>query len=160
MDRLLIVDLASTATAAGTVPAGAPATRPAVAASAGGTSARAIAAASVFGAPGRRRQPSPRQRRPQPLAGAMQPALDRPDRAAEPPRRLLRRQALQVAEHHRRPIPAGQPGDLLVDRRPQFAPALGVGRRGSVEADRAPRAPGRGPAPPARRLAPAATPGR
>ena len=154
MDRLLIVDLASRATAAGTVPAVAPTTRTADAASAGGTSARAVDRGQRRRAPGRGRQPAPRQRRPQSLAGPMQPALDRADRAAEPPRRLLLRQALEVAEHHGRPIPAGQPGDLLVDRRPQFVPAFGVGRRGFVggiepfEApDAGPLGPGDGPRP-------------
>ena len=57
MDRLLIVDLASTATAAGTVPAVAPTTRTADAASAGGTSARAIDVGQRRRAPGRGASP-------------------------------------------------------------------------------------------------------
>ena len=62
-----------------------------------------------------RRQAAAGQPVPEPLPPPRQPALDRPDGAAEVPRRLLVRAAFQVAEHHRDAIPLGQPVHLLVD---------------------------------------------
>ena len=52
----------------------------------------------------------------EPCATARQPALDRPDRPAQMPRRLLVGAALEVAEDHRRPVPLGEPVDLLVQQ--------------------------------------------
>ena len=110
--------------------------------------------------PGRRRESAPCQRRPQPLAGAVQAALDGPDRAAEPASGLLLRQALQVAEHHRRSIMAGQAGDLLVDCRSQIVPDWKISRRASLGRDRTPQSPARGPARPGSWPWRAARPGR
>ena len=99
-----------------------------------------------------------------------QPALDRPDRPAQMPRRLLVGAALQVAEHHRRPVAFGQPVDLLVEqpaparrraptraslhraRRMPFVPCA-AGRRPTGHTTRSDRPPdaARGPANPAPR---------
>ena len=62
-------------------------------------------------APAPRRMSRSRSRSPT----ARQPALDRADRPAQVPRRLLMGAALEVAEHHRRAVPLGQPLDLLVE---------------------------------------------
>ncbi len=48
-------------------------------------------------------------------------ALIVPTGRTEPPRGLVVCQPLKVAEHDRRPIPLGQPLDLLVQRRDLFA---------------------------------------
>ena len=58
--------------------------------------------------------------RPQLLPRPREPALDRPDRAAEPLGDLVVTQALDVAEHQWHPISLRQPTDLLVDDRPQL----------------------------------------
>ena len=54
----------------------------------------------------------------EPFAAPRQPALDRPDRPAQMPRRLLVGAALEVAEDDRRAEPLRQPVDLLVEQRP------------------------------------------
>ena len=61
------------------------------------------------------------------LAGPGQPRLDRPHRAAQPPRRLLVAQPLQVAQQHRQPEPIGEPAQLLVQLGPGLRPLRFVG---------------------------------
>ena len=56
------------------------------------------------------------QASPEPFPAPGQPALDRPDRASEVPRRLLVAAALDVAEHDRHPVAVREPVDLRVDQ--------------------------------------------
>ena len=58
----------------------------------------------------------------QPFATPGTPALDRADRAADPPRRLLAGLSFQVAEHDRHAVAFGQPVDLLMKRRSHSEP--------------------------------------
>ena len=51
----------------------------------------------------------------EPVAGPRQAALDRPDRPAQVPGRLLVGASFEVAEDHRGPITLGEPFDLLVE---------------------------------------------
>ena len=52
------------------------------------------------------------------------PALDRPHRPAQMPRRLLVGASLEVAEDQRRPVALGEPVDLLVEHPPQLVADL------------------------------------
>ncbi len=69
----------------------------------------------------RRRQPAAGKAPPQQIAGASQPATDRPDRAVQGRRGLVVRPPFEVAEYHRRPIFRRQPGDLGVQGRGQVS---------------------------------------
>ena len=57
------------------------------------------------------------------------PALDRSDRPAQMPRRLLVGATLEVAEHHRCTVALGEPVDLLVEHSPQLVSHLGMSFR-------------------------------
>ena len=95
------------------------------AASCGGTAAAAGRADSPAPVPIRATadvSPAPFEAAPEPLSAPRQPALDRPDRAAEQPGGLLVGVSLQVAEHDRGAERLGQPVELLVE--------LGPGLRG------------------------------
>ena len=63
---------------------------------------------------GRDRHAATVESRPQQVPGSRQPALDRADRPAQPLGRLVVGQALEVAEHDRRPILLRRPTDLVV----------------------------------------------
>ena len=69
---------------------------------------------------GGQRQPAAGEAVPQPGLGAGEPAGKRSLRDAQPPRGLLARQALELAEDERPSIPRGQACQLLVENRPQL----------------------------------------
>ena len=79
---------------------------------------------------GGRSEPAPHQAVAQPLPPAGQAALDRPDRAAEPARRLLVRQTLQVAKDDRRALTLGEAADLFIQDRKPLGTARIRGRAG------------------------------
>ena len=64
----------------------------------------------------------------QAIASSRLAALDRPDGPPQPPRCLLVRQALEIAEHHGRAITLRQPLEFLVDQRAQVVGAFLLGR--------------------------------
>ena len=72
-----------------------------------------------------RREPAALEATPEPFPAPRQPALQRPDRAAEQPGGLLVGVPLQVAEHDRRAERLGQPVELLVELGPGLRGRLG-----------------------------------
>ena len=108
MSLLLCIFAASRAAAAGTAPSAArpianpTAARAVASASAAGTAAQAdLAAVAVARQHDPGRQAAADQPDAEPLPPVRQPALDRADRPAQLPRRLLVREALEEAEHDR-----------------------------------------------------------
>ena len=81
-----------------------------------------LAARRQGGQPGGRRQAAAGQAVFQLLPRPVEPPAHAPRRASQPPRRLLVRPALEVAEHHRPAVLLRQPADLLIDHRPELGP--------------------------------------
>ncbi len=79
---------------------------------------------------GGRSEPAPHQAVAQPQPPAGQAALDRPDRAAEPARRILVRQTLQVAKHDRRALALREAADLFIQDRKLLGAVWIRGRAG------------------------------
>jgi hypothetical protein len=62
----------------------------------------------------------------EPLPAPRLPALDRADRPSQTPRRLLVAEPLEIAQDQGRPVPLGEPLDLLVEHPAQLIARLGV----------------------------------
>ena len=73
---------------------------------------------------GRRRQAAPHQPQAQPRLATLEPGLQRPQPAAEDPRRLFVTLALEVAQYDWRPVTLGHPRDLFIHFGHQLAKAL------------------------------------
>ena len=129
--------LTSNCTEAGTVPAVRPSERARTTVSTSGSADRRPRDFGVEceqrSRTGRRGQAGPDQPPPQPFPSPGTPALDRPHRAAHPPRRLLAGVPFEVAEHDRDAVAFRESVDLVMEHLLPSGAALLVARSAATD---------------------------